>query len=400
MKSNDSPVYLSQWECPVCGGKNEHKTLRMGAYMEEGRDTDFCPKKRTWKNPNYQKYNPLLFFMATCAGCHFTKEFTTKFKDWKNDMGFKGYKQKPLKEKHQNELKRKKNIIKLLGENLDDDKYPFQTAVNKLLLGIYDEKFNMKFSNLDLGRYFLRIGWLFRENSDTDNLTGNLLASHAMKIEDLIYRLGSQYEQVNSNTKELQTSITNFLNDSSFPDGDHRATLMDQYNKALEEMKVALEHQKSAVVAFKGSLGISGEVLNVHTDSASPLDQPFMSYDSYRNFLREAKSMWEEVPLSEQEALNSAAKYYKNAYEEGNEISKGNQAIQAVYLIAELSRRIGKNEEAKGYFNTAIKLAQEYIHQNKGDKSRTALARKIFEMAMEQGKLNLQEVEQTSNEPA
>ena len=400
MKSNDSPVYLSKWECPVCGGKNEHKTLRMGAYIEEGRDTDFCPKKRTWKNPNYQKFNPLLFFMATCAGCHFTKEFTTKFKDWKSDSAFRNYKQKPLQEKHQNEVKRKKNIIKLLGENLDGEKYPFQTAVNKILLGIYDEKFNMKFSNLDLGRYFLRVGWLFREISDGSSQNTSQLASHAMRIEDLIYRMGSQYEQIRAGAEDLKKATDNFMNDSSFPDGDNRASLMEQYQKGFEEMKAALEKQKSAVVTFKGSLGISTDVMNSHTDSASPMDQPFMSFDSYRNFLREAKSMWVEVPLSEQEALKSASDYYKAAYETGGEISHGNQSIQAVYLIAELSRRIGSHDEAKGYFNTAIKLAQEYIHQNKGDKSRTALARKIFEMAMEQGKLNLQEAKQTANEPA
>ena len=98
--------------------------------------------------------------------------------------------------------------------------------------------------------------------------------------------------------------------------------------------------------------------------------------------------------------MSYAAEYYKSAYEEGKEISAGNQAIQAVYLIAELSRRVGKNKEARGYFNSSIKLAMEYIHANKGDRSRTALANKVLELAKEQGKMNLKALEQKVNEPA
>ncbi len=400
VNKNDSPIYLSKLECPVCGAQNEIETLKVGAYNEQGRDTDFCPKKRTWNNPNYQKYNPLLFFMATCSNCFYTREFTSKYKDWKKDTAFRNYKLKTIKEKHLLDLKEPDSIMRLLGTHLDGEKYPFATAVNKLLLGIYDEKLNLKFSALDLGRYFLRIAWLFREANKDGQSEGGQLARHAMNIEDHILRLGHQYEQLSRNVEVLHDAANDFLSDALFPSGKRKKQLTEVYSNAFDSFDEILNKFKENVVNLKSSLSLSTGVMGEDASSSSPLDQPIGKYDSHRMFLLELKQKWDEVPSSELDAMSYAIRYYKQAYEEGNEISPGNQAIQAVYLIAELSRRVGKNEEAKGYFNTSIKLAQEYIHQNKGDKSRTALARKVLELALEQGKLNLKSVEKSADEPA
>ncbi len=400
VKQQDSPIFMSKLECPVCGETHEVETIKVGAFREEGRDTDFCPKKRKWNNPDFQKYNPLLFFMAACPNCFFTKEFTTKYKDWKNDTVFKNYKLKTLREKHLLELKEDSGVIKTLGLRLDSARYPFQTAVNKMLLGIYDELFNLQCSNLDVGRYYLRIAWLFRENSDSDKSGEGQLASHAMRMEDLIHRVSGYYEQMKEQYSGLSNASVNFLKDPLFPEGERKAQLTACYSESLSDMETALEKFKSAVVNLKGSIATSNEIMSENSSSTAPLDQQFYQWNSFRDYLRELKQTWPGVPATELEALSFAADYYKAAYEEGKEISAGNQAIQAVYLIAELSRRVAKYKEAKGYFNTSIKLAQEYIHANKGDKSRTALARKVLELALEQGKLNLKAFENKTHEPA
>jgi hypothetical protein len=100
------------------------------------------------------------------------------------------------------------------------------------------------------------------------------------------------------------------------------------------------------------------------------------------------------TPLSEHDALRFSLDFYKKSYENGHEVSAGNQQMQVEYLLGELCRRLGKSEEAKQYFNNTIKSAQVFIYENKGDSTRTALARKILDMAIEQGKLNLQEARQ------
>jgi len=396
VKKLDTPLYIAKIECPICKSMNEFEVLKVGAYTEEGRDTDFCPKKRFWHNPNYQKYSPLLYFMATCSNCFYTREFTSKFKDWQKDTVFKTYKLKTQKEQHLVNLRTEDGILRKLGNNLEANKYPFAAAVNKMLLGIYDELFNLQCSNLDLGRYFLRIAWLFRENSEGIDSEEDTLGAYAMKIEDIIIRLGYKYEQLNEDVNSLRLSTNDLLQDNLLPEGDIKTELTQCYGNSLADLDDVVEKYKVSLIALKNSLKTTSNI-STGGSSSSPIDQPYMDYKSYRDFLRELKEVWSEVPTSERDALNSAANYYKVAYESGKEISEGNQAIQAVYLIAELSRRVGKNDEAKRYFNTAIKLAQEYTHMHKGDKTRTALARKVRELAIEQGRLNLETIEQMAN---
>ena len=394
---NDSPIFLTSLECPVCGKVNKIETIRIGAYKEEGRDTDFCPKKRIWTNPKFQRYNPLLFFMATCEECYFTREFTAKYKDWHRDNVFRNYKLKTQKEKHLNEYDNQNSVVNLLGQNIDPQQYPLPTTINKILLGIYDEKFSLQQSNLDLGRYFLRIAWLYREYNESGEDDGDHLASHAIKIEDIILKLSRRYDELLKDVNHLKQASSEFIDEGEFPDCEKKTNLQNCYQEALCELKEMLAKYKTAVVNLKSSLSTSSDVMSEFSNSNSPLDMPFGEYPSYRQYLKEVKSLWKEVPLTEIEAMNSAAEYYRAAYEEGKEISEGNQAMQAVYMIAELCRRVGKNKEAKSYFNTAIKLAMDYIHRNKGDRSRTALAQKILELARDQGKLNLRTIEKKAN---
>jgi hypothetical protein len=115
----------------------------------------------------------------------------------------------------------------------------------------------------------------------------------------------------------------------------------------------------------------------------------FGEHSSLRDFLLEVQKNWSGVVVSEREALEQAIHHYKEAFANGRDIAAGNQQIQASYLIAELSRRIGDHDGAKQYFTSTIKAGQEFIYQNRRDQSRTVLARKILELAIEQGRANL-----------
>ena len=115
----------------------------------------------------------------------------------------------------------------------------------------------------------------------------------------------------------------------------------------------------------------------------------FLNYTSFSNFLSELKKDWDGIVCNEFEALVNARNYYQTAFNDGRLIAQGNQQIQATYLIAELSRRVGDHETAKEYFNSTIKTGQEFIYRNRSDKTKTALAKKILELAIEQGKSNM-----------
>jgi uncharacterized protein (DUF2225 family) len=158
----ESPLFLTRVECPVCGMVNEYETIRVGAYTEGERETDFCPSYIRWRNPKYQKYHPLLFFAATCSQCLYTREFNAKFKEWSKDNHFRAYRLKVIKEKHLNDLNTEGAMVKMIGAVLDQERYPDETAVLKLLLAIHDELMYDHPSDLDLGRFYLRIAWMFR----------------------------------------------------------------------------------------------------------------------------------------------------------------------------------------------------------------------------------------------
>jgi uncharacterized protein (DUF2225 family) len=163
----ETPLFLTRIECPVCGTVNEYETIRVGAYTEGERDTDFCPSYIKWRNPKYQRFHPLLFFTATCSHCQYTREFNGKFKDWSRDNNFRTYRLKSIKEKHLSYLAAADSFIKLVGGFLDQENYPDETAVLKLLLAAFDELLNEHPSHLDLGRFYLRVAWLFRHSGSS-----------------------------------------------------------------------------------------------------------------------------------------------------------------------------------------------------------------------------------------
>ncbi len=134
------------------------------------------------------------------------------------------------------------------------------------------------------------------------------------------------------------------------------------------------------------------ELINSYRSSllgTSDHDQPFGQHTSFADFLQILRRGWAGVVTNEREALEKSVYFYKEAFANGRDIAPGNQQIQASYLIAELSRRIGDYDEARQYFTSTIKAGQEFVHQNRNDQSRIALAKKILELAIEQGRTNL-----------
>jgi len=388
--SNDVPYYMHKVECPVCKAINEFETIKVGAYEEGGRDTDFRPTGIKWKNPKYQKFNPILFYMATCSNCYFTREYTPKFRDWKNDNAFKSYRLKPMKSQHVMCLTEDQSVVKSLGDTMDPQRYPLQTAINKLLLGIFDELLSDKPANLDIGRYFIRIGWLFREGASGNPSMQDTIRSYAFHLEERVKSLGSIYDRLNQIRLNLKPTLDDLLTHSSHAALPVTAEIEDGCRQAMAFLAGASEQLESAVSTLKKTVHISSETEDgIGGDGI--LDVQFAGYKSFREFLRSMLEQWELVPVSEHDALRLSLQFYKKSYESGHEVGTGNQQIQAVYLLGELCRRLGKKDEANQYFNRAILSAQEFIHQHKGDQTRTALARKILEMALAQGKLNLSE---------
>lgn len=387
--SMDSPLFLTKVECPVCGTVNEFETIRVGAYTEGDRETDFCPSFIKWRNPKYQKYHPLLFFTATCSSCYYTREFNHVFKEWGKDNNFRTYRLKVIKERHLDELSRPDSFIKLVGSTISLDDYPDESAILKLLLATFDEQLNDHPSQLDLGRFYLRIAWLFRYiNAGTETAATKPVPSHLENIERASGDLQNWAAGLDRNSEYLKNAIEAYLeqNAAGRPDDDAEVSA---YRRVLEaftglgtQAHETLDELAEAIKTSKMSAGVSPS-----SDSGAA----FHSFSNFTDYLNGLKRVWEGVPSSEFEATRLGVKHYITAFESGKNIARGNQSIQAAYLIGELSRRVGDHDTARQYFNTTIKTGQAFINEIRGDRTRTALARKILELAMKQGKKNLAE---------
>ncbi len=383
--SLDSPLFLTKVECPICGTLNEFETIRVGAYTEGDRDTDFYSGIIKWRNPKYQKYNPLLFFTGTCSSCFYTREFSQKYRDWHKDNNFLTYRRKIIKEKHLAGFGEEGSLLKTIGRLLDLEHFPDETAILKLVLAAYDELLYDHPSNLDLGRFYLRIAWMFRYMV-ADELSGEK-AAYSPFLDDIsrgIDDLDNWLAGLGRNNEFVKNAVGAYLEaggEESHPESKKYLEVVDRLTALEAEGLQAVNALKELTT---GSKGIEG-------GKTTTSDDELGNCSNFGDLLNSLFRRWDGIPRNENEAIRMAVRYYIMAFETGKEISHGNQSIQAGYLIAELSRRIGDHDTARQYFNNTIKSGQDFIREIKGDRTRTALARKILEMALAQGKRNLAE---------
>jgi uncharacterized protein (DUF2225 family) len=395
----DSPFFMTKVECPVCGQINGFENIKAGAYTETGRDTDFCPKGITWTNPEYQKINPLLYFMATCRNCFYTHEFNESFKAWKRDRSFVAFRLSLIQERHQRELKQQGSVINRLGETLDPEGHPFESAVIKLLLGIYDEKMIEESNPLDLGRYYLRIAWLYRENQKREDTPREIEKLDLISLEETLKAFQSNFQTQKEKIYELKVSL-----DACFRTptrvvemNQKKERLQIKYLKGLDKIQEDLSSLQESLDeltdicaqshnftfdAKSENIKITRQVL----EELIPGQSPYGGRDhlTFRSFLSSLKEIWSEIPLNECEAMKLALKYYKKSYQEIRDITQENQKIQAAYLIAELSRRVGDYREAERYFEEVKSTGQDFIRINRNDPNKIALAQKIVELTTKQ----------------
>jgi len=389
MSKSQDPFFFSQLECPICKNANDFENIRSGAYSETGKDTDFCPTGRVWQNPVYQKYDPLLFFIATCSKCFYSREFTNDYKGWQKDTSFKTYRLKNIREKHLHELK-EGGVIQLLGKHIDQHKFPFESAVIKLLLAIRDEQLLERPSSLDQGRFFLRIAWLYRGQEgqvENENIGS---AGFLNKLQVSVYSSQKILPGFDDKVKNIKNLVENEFG-KMFED----VPAADEYKKQMEQI---IDEISSALNPL---MKASSKLLGVCEDAEKNLlvgetnsSENFYNYSSFRDFLMKAKRAWDEIPLSENEALVKASEYYQKAYETGGQIAQGIQQVQAAYLIAELCRRSGNYENATQFFNQTIRFGREMVQRKQGGASNVNYLNKLLEMAMDQARLNKRQFEE------
>ena len=385
---SDSPFLLFKVECPICKTINEFEQIKVGAYTEGSRDTDFCPEDIKWRIPRYQACNPLLYFTATCSNCFYTREFTSGYREWKSDNAFRTYRLKTVKTRHLEELSTSESVVRRLGAAIDTSRYPNESAVIKLLLAAFDEELAEHQSNLDLGRFYLRIAWVFRDLQKGENPNQTVLTGLLREMDNRYFSFKTAMDTARQNLDSLTSSVI-----SQFEVPEVPAEIQSQILNHRDQFDQALQGIIAAVAGASEKTDTLREMMTAYRaelvgSESSDGERSFGEHASFAQFLASAGA-WQGIVTNEREALEKAIHYYKQAFGGGHEIAEGTPQIQASYLIAELSRRVGDYDNAKQFFTSTIKAGQEFIYRNRRDQSRTQLARKILELAIEQGRANL-----------
>jgi hypothetical protein len=363
---HESPLYGISIECPVCREVNTHDAIRVGSYVEEGRDTDFCPMDRRWHHSEYNAINPLVYSMATCQTCHYTRELDGKYKNWQQDPTFKLYRQKQVRDQHLGALGTPGHALKRLGTHLDVRLFPHETAINKLLLGIIDEQVVPQKGSLNVARYYLRIAWVFREMGSSGE-SDSAAWVWRQGLRDRIRVRREEWEKWLDQSKALAHSISEYTgHDIPFVPIDKAGSLVED---VLEDwLAKAAEPQPGG---------------HAPHDTSS-----YFEFANFTDFLLSLRDAWDEVPVNEHEAILIALRYYIEFFEHIRTFSSPEQEIQTTYLIGELARRSGNTDVSSKYFNHAIRKGHSLLNELKHEVKRTAYIQNLVEISLEQGKKN------------
>jgi hypothetical protein len=320
--------------------------------------------------------------MASCTSCFHTREFNRKFREWKSDSAFRTHRQAIIRQQHLTLLADDNSPAKILGAALWPASYPIQTAINKLLLGILSESQLEGSSDFDIARWYLRVAWLFREMNGGEETHTSPWTRLRQEITQKLSALLQDAENAGLRIGEVKgmldchpESVVAAPDDS---DGPARCGQSIQTLAGYAEALVA--ETNNLLELLSQSQDQNGDMETASGEDA----ERFGDYPSYGAFLRGLKMYWEGAPTDEMSALAASLEHYRKAYREGRDIPPGNAQIQLAYMIGELSRRTGQSADSRQFFDLAIRTGREWIRKLNNDPTKTALARHIVDLAIEQ----------------
>ncbi|MBN2289096.1 MAG: DUF2225 domain-containing protein [Candidatus Glassbacteria bacterium] len=161
MSEKKSPFVKKTVPCPMCSAQAENRFFLPKLFMEKGLESDRHVVEYKWLDDSFEDCNPPYYHFWFCPSCKYTatqKDFTKPTED--SDSNFN-----VLKRCYHKMNPAQKQMVQLLGGDIDFEKMNFSMAMKIHLLAVFIQQLVPEDSRdtSKLASYYLRIGWLFRE---------------------------------------------------------------------------------------------------------------------------------------------------------------------------------------------------------------------------------------------
>ncbi len=259
MNAAKSPFIKKEVHCPVCNSLAQNRFIMPKSFIELEVESDRHVNKYKWMDSDFEGYHPPFYHFWHCPTCKYTasqRDFLKPGQDQQSNFNM-------LKRLVQQMKPNQKQIVQLLGSDINYDKVTFSMALNAHLLALYIQELPLAPDRDDnkIASYYLRTGWLIREQIAKDDPDGEF-----EKYKEFLNKLSklwsgvplSESDCLNQAAESFQLA---YQNHPRYADILHATDLMiliaDIYVRA-GDMKAAMKSLNNVMQTgqkFRGQMG-------------------------------------------------------------------------------------------------------------------------------------------------
>ncbi|MBF0396798.1 MAG: DUF2225 domain-containing protein [Desulfobacterales bacterium] len=312
-----NPFGKATYKCPICENPTVHISIKNSFYLESDPDVDLYPRKLTWLKKGFEDYYPRNYYMCYCSMCSFTSGYHL-FEEPIKDCTITSYKFKKTMKNLLSEP-RIKMVAGYLSDNFDGRSNDFSQAFKIHYLALFEllqiEEI-VKNDSLNLGRYLLRLAWLFRDIAKNDILKNNFLP----KVKSITQWLKKYWPDVPEDEdiclKKALEYYKNALEHSTAITTEHNLIMailliarLLMKNGQIPEAKWYISQSREIISKLEKSINISKESIEKTSEILSDIKRMTMSVDDVRNIFENYWALYEKKQL---EKGRNILKIYKN----------------------------------------------------------------------------------------
>jgi uncharacterized protein (DUF2225 family) len=259
MSAAKTPFVKKAVSCPVCGSSCENRFIMPKTYVEKEVETDRHVKEYKWLDEDYAGFHPPFYHFWHCPTCKYTssqRDFLKAGEDQGSNFSI-------IKRCVQQMQPSQKQIVQLLGSDINYDNVSFTMAMNAHLLALFIQELPSSTDRDDnkIASYYLRTGWLIREQMAKEDPDGEF-----ENYKEFLGKLGKLWEGIPQSEAEcLNRAAESFKkayqNHPKYADILHATDLMilisEIYMRAgdMKEAMASLNNVMQTGQKFRASMG-------------------------------------------------------------------------------------------------------------------------------------------------